>query len=73
MDDRTQQEASHAWVEVFVEGLGWVGFDVSNGISPDERYVQLAYGLDYNDAAPTRGVTLGAQRENLIVSIQVQQ
>ncbi len=73
MDDRTQQEASHAWAEVFVDGLGWVGFDISNGISPDERYVQLAYGLDYNDAAPTRGVTLGAQRENLIVSIQVQQ
>ncbi|MEL6862164.1 MAG: transglutaminase family protein [Pseudomonadota bacterium] len=73
MDDRTQQEASHAWTEVFVQGLGWVGFDISNGISPDERYVQLAYGLDYNDAAPTRGVTLGAQRENLIVSIQVQQ
>ena len=73
MDDRTQQEASHAWAEVYVKDLGWVGFDISNGISPDGRYVQLAYGLDYNDAAPTRGVTLGAQRENLIVSIQVQQ
>ena len=73
MDDRTLQEASHAWVEVFVKNLGWVGFDISNGISPDERYVQIAYGLDYNDAAPTKGVTLGAERENLIVSIQVQQ
>lgn len=73
MDDRALQDASHAWAEVFIDGLGWVGFDVSNGISPDERYVRIAYGLDYNDVAPTKGVTLGAQRENLIVSIQVQQ
>jgi len=42
MNDRIDQEASHAWAEAYVEGLGWVGFDVSNGISPDERYVQSA-------------------------------
>lgn len=73
MDDRTQQDASHAWTEVYLDALGWVGFDISNGISPDERYVRIAQGLDYADAAPTRGLTLGAGRENLIVSIQVQQ
>ncbi|MEM7458924.1 MAG: transglutaminase family protein [Pseudomonadota bacterium] len=73
MDDRTSQDASHAWTEVYLDGLGWVGFDISNGISPDERYVRIAQGSDYSDAAPTRGLTLGAGRENLIVSIQVQQ
>ncbi|MEO1189807.1 MAG: transglutaminase family protein [Pseudomonadota bacterium] len=73
MDDRTSQDASHAWTEVYLDGLGWVGFDISNGISPDERYVRIAQGSDYADAAPTRGLTLGAGRENLIVSIQVQQ
>lgn len=73
MNDRVDQEASHAWAEVFVEGLGWVGFDISNGISPDERYVQIARGLDYRDAAPSAGVIIGAQQENLLVSIQVQQ
>ncbi|MEO1553958.1 MAG: transglutaminase family protein [Pseudomonadota bacterium] len=73
MDDRTSQDASHAWAEVYLDGLGWVGFDVSNGISPDQRYVRIAQGTDYADAAPTRGLTLGAGRENLIVSIQVQQ
>ena len=72
MDDRTSQEASHAWSEVFLDGLGWVGFDVSNGISPDERYVRIAHGADYTDAAPTKGLTVGAGRENLVVSIQVQ-
>ncbi|MCR9193389.1 MAG: transglutaminase family protein [Hyphomonas sp.] len=73
MDDRTSQDASHAWSEVYLDGLGWVGFDVSNGISPDERYVRIAQGLDYADVAPTKGLTVGAGRENLVVSIQVQQ
>lgn len=73
MDDRFSQDASHAWSEVYLDGLGWVGFDVSNGISPDERYVRIAQGSDYADAAPTKGLTLGAGQEHLIVSIQVQQ
>ena len=60
MDDREEQEASHAWVEAHVEGLGWVGFDVSNGHSPDERYVALARGLDYRDAAPVSGIVRAA-------------
>ena len=73
MNDQIDQDASHAWAEAHLEGLGWVAFDVSNGISPDQRYVRIAHGLDYADVAPSKGVTLGAQRENLIVSIQVQQ
>ncbi|MEO1613679.1 MAG: transglutaminase family protein, partial [Pseudomonadota bacterium] len=44
--------ASHAWAEIWVDGLGWVGFDPSNGICPTERYVRLACGLDAPDAAP---------------------
>lgn len=73
MDDQSAQDASHAWAEVHLDGLGWVGFDISNGISPDERYVRIAQGSDYADAAPTRGLTHGAGPENMIVSIQVQQ
>lgn len=73
MTDRTDQDASHAWAEVHLDALGWVGFDVSNGISPDQKYVRVAQGLDYADVAPTKGVTQGGQRENLFVSIQVQQ
>ena len=56
MDDREEQEASHAWAEAHLGGLGWVGFDVSNGYSPDLRYVRLATGLDYLDAAPVTGL-----------------
>ena len=73
MNDRVDQDASHAWAEAHVEGLGWVGFDISNGISPDERYVRIARGLDYGDALPAKGVVIGARDETLVVSIQVQQ
>ena len=54
-----------------VEGFGWVGFDVSNQISPDERYVRLAVGLDYRDAAPISGVRRGAGGETLEVDVLV--
>ncbi len=73
MNDRIEQDASHAWAEAHLDGLGWVGFDVSNGISPDERYVRLATGLDSLEAAPISGVRQGNANESMIVSLQVQQ
>ena len=73
MNDRIDQEATHAWAEAHVEGLGWVGFDVSNGVSPDERYVRIAVGRDARDAAPTEGLRMGQSSEQMIVSLQVQQ
>jgi transglutaminase-like putative cysteine protease len=73
MNDRVDQDASHAWAEAHIDGLGWVGFDVSNAISPDERYVHVARALDYQGCAPTTGFLMGAEQENLIVSLQVQQ
>ena len=72
MDDRTEQEATHAWAEAHVEGLGWVGFDVSNGISPDPRYVRVATGSDYRDAAPVTGISIGAAEEVLTVGLTVE-
>ncbi len=73
MDDRVDQEATHAWAEAHVDGLGWVGFDISNGISPDERYVRVATGLDYLEAAPIRGVRVGGAEERLSVAVSVAQ
>lgn len=73
MDDRIDQEATHAWAEAHIKGLGWVGFDISNQISPDSRYVRVASGLDYRDCAPVTGLRLGTGDEELIVSLQVQQ
>lgn len=73
MNDRIEQVATHAWGEAHVEGLGWVGFDASNGISPDARYVRIATGLDYPQAAPISGIRLGDAAETLAVSIAVEQ
>lgn len=73
MNDRIEQEATHAWAEAHVEDLGWVGFDVSNGISPDPRYVRVATGRDYRDAAPITGVSIGSATEGLAVSVAVEQ
>ena len=73
MTDRVDQDASHAWAEAHVDGLGWVGFDVSNGISPDEKYVRIAIGRDARDAAPVSGLRMGVAAESMIVSLQVQQ
>lgn len=72
MEDRIDQDATHAWAEAHVEDLGWVGFDISNGQSPDARYVRVATGLDYNDAAPVSGMRLGTANEELKVALQVQ-
>ncbi len=73
MNDRVEQDATHAWAEGWFEGIGWVGFDVSNGHSPDERYVRVATGLDYNDASPVSGLRYGPTEERMLVDLQVQQ
>lgn len=73
MDDRIDQEATHAWAEAHVDGLGWVGFDVSNGISPDPRYVRVATGRDYRDAAPITGISFGSASQSLHVEVAVEQ
>jgi transglutaminase-like putative cysteine protease len=73
MNETVDQAASHAWAEAHVPGLGWVAFDASNGISPDERYVRMAVGRDYRDATPVSGIRLGWAEEQLAVAITVEQ
>jgi transglutaminase-like putative cysteine protease len=73
LTDRIEQEASHAWAEAHVEGLGWVGFDVSNGISPDTRYVRIATGADYAEAAPVAGLSYGGGEQQMQVRLAVEQ
>ncbi|AKM09350.1 transglutaminase family protein [Croceicoccus naphthovorans] len=73
MDDRVSQEAGHAWAEAHIGGLGWVGFDISNGISPDARYVRVATGCDYAEAAPITGISFGSHSDRLSVELEVAQ
>lgn len=64
--------ASHAWAAAWINHLGWVSFDVSNGICGTERHVGVAIGLDYGDAAPVRGVRHGVPgHEELRVQVRV--
>jgi transglutaminase-like putative cysteine protease len=71
VDEKNDQGAGHAWAEVLVDDLGWVGFDPANGISPTDAYVRVAVGLDYLGAAPVRGIRYGGAGENLDVRVIV--
>ncbi len=71
--DDGPQAAAHAWAECWVEGVGWVGFDVSNSICPTELYVRVASGLDARDAAPIRGAVAAGSQEQIDVAVTVQQ
>lgn len=73
IDGQVEQEAGHGWAEAHVGGLGWVGFDVSNAISPDARYVRVATGRDYIEAAPVTGLWWGAGESQLKVALAVEQ
>jgi transglutaminase-like putative cysteine protease len=67
------QDSGHAWAEAFVEGLGWVGFDVVNCVCPTDAYVRVAVGLDALGAAPVRGTRYGLGEETLAIAIRVDQ
>ncbi len=71
MEGQEEQEAGHAWAEAHIDGLGWVGFDVSNQISPDERYIRVATGQDYAEAAPIKGISLGGSEGGLDVTLSI--
>ena len=73
VDGVTEQDAGHAWAEVFVPDLGWVAFDPANGLCATDAYVRVAVGLDYLGAAPVRGSRYGGGNETLDVSVSVTQ
>ena len=69
--DRSAEDGSHAWVEAFLPGLGWVGFDPTNNILAGERHIRVAVGRDYADVPPSRGVFKGSARSTLRVGVHV--
>lgn len=64
--------ASHAWVEVFIPGHGWLGLDPTNNCLVDEHHVKVAVGGDYADAAPIRGNFKGRAQQVMSVSLDIQ-
>ena len=73
-DEEKPQVASHAWAAVWIDGLGWVSFDLANKTCGTERHIGLAVGLDYASSAPLRGVREGgSEREIMDVQVMVTQ
>jgi transglutaminase-like putative cysteine protease len=64
-------QASHAWIEMLVPGFGWFGLDPTIGQPVGPRHVRVAYGRDYGDAAPVRGVYKGHAGQQLFVDVGV--
>ncbi len=69
--DRSDPDATHAWVEVFLPSLRWVGFDPTNNMMAGERHVGVAVGRDYADVTPSRGVYKGDSESQLAVGVSV--
>ena len=65
--------ASHAWAEAWVPAKGWVGYDATHPVRAGEGHVRLAVGRDYTDAAPTRGIYIGAATGTMDVSVRTRQ
>jgi transglutaminase-like putative cysteine protease len=61
--------ASHAWAEVFVPGVGWLGIDPTLGTIASARHIRIAYGRDYGDVPPVRGVYRGQAGQRLSVNV----
>ncbi len=64
-------DASHAWVSFYCHGIGWLDVDPTNNVMPGARHIAVAYGRDYDDVSPIRGVILGAGEHTLKVSVDV--
>lgn len=65
-------DASHAWVSVYCPGTGWLDVDPTNNVIPSENHVMLAWGRDYGDVSPVRGVILGGRDHKLEVGVDME-
>jgi len=64
-------DASHAWIEAYLPGSGWVGFDPTNGTLVEQTYVKVGHGRDYDDVPPVKGLRRGGGTESLRVAVRV--
>jgi transglutaminase-like putative cysteine protease len=64
-------DASHAWLSVFLSDYGWVDFDPTNGVSPTDQHITVAWARDYEDVGPVKGVIIGGKRHWLRVAVDV--
>ena len=65
-------DASHAWVSAYSRDLGWLDTDPTNNVAPTEGHVTLAWGRDYGDVSPLRGLILGGGGNTLMVEVDME-
>jgi transglutaminase-like putative cysteine protease len=66
-------DASHAWIALFVPDKGWVDLDPTNNLMPSETHIVLAWGRDYGDVSPVKGVVMGGGKHTLSVLVDVEE
>jgi transglutaminase-like putative cysteine protease len=64
-------DASHAWFSVFIPNTGWLEFDPTNNTVPFDQHITLAWGRDYTDVTPLKGIAFGGGQSTLSVSVDV--
>ena len=64
-------DASHAWFSVYSPRIGWLDFDPTNNTMPLDQHITLAWGRDYADVTPLKGIALGGGQHTLSVSVDV--
>ncbi|HWE86174.1 MAG TPA: transglutaminase family protein [Terracidiphilus sp.] len=70
-NDRSTPDATHAWVEALLPGVGWMGFDPTNDLAAGRRHIRTSIGRDYADVPPTHGVFRGETESDLFVAVHV--
>jgi transglutaminase-like putative cysteine protease len=65
-------DASHAWASAYVPGYGWLDFDPTNNVLPGLEHVTVAWGRDFSDVSPLKGVVLGGGSHRVSVSVDVE-
>ena len=69
---RVGADVSHAWVSLFVPGNGWIDFDPTNNVMPSLEHITLAWGRDFSDVTPLRGIINGGGEQTLEVKVAVE-
>ena len=64
-------DASHAWLSVYLSGKGWFDFDPTNNQPRTEQYITIAWGRDYGDVTPLKGILYGGGEHELDVAVDV--
>ncbi len=64
-------DASHAWVAVYFPEIGWVEFDPTNNLMPSYNHITVAFGRDYFDVAPVKGIIFSSGKQDIEVKVDV--